>query len=106
MHRTHQCPLELVASYLYQFMLTCAILVTRRIPVRYLADLNRNHAELDKRFLEKIRKKETELDRAKDDLLSKYSRLTSAFAADEKRIDSMMQALEAERKDWLAVRDK
>ena len=87
-------------------MLTCAILVTRRIPVRYLADLNRNHAELDKRFLEKIRKKETELDRAKDDLLSKYSRLTSAFAADEKRIDSMMQALEAERKDWLAVRDK
>ena len=76
------------------------------IDTLYLVDLNRKHVELDKRFLEKIRQKESELDRAKDDLLSKYSRLTSAFSADEKRIDGMMHALEVEREEWLATRNK
>ena len=38
--------------------------------------------------------------------IQRYGRLTSAFSADEKRIDGMMQALEADREEWLANRDE
>ena len=66
----------------------------------YLVDFDRREAEIRQRFVSQVSKKEQELDKAKEDLELKYTRLRAIHMKEEQRIQKQMKELEAERDKW------
>jgi len=66
----------------------------------YLVDLDRREAEIRQRFVSQVASKEQELDKAKEDLELKYTRLRAIHMKEEQRIQKQMEDLDAEREGW------
>jgi len=63
-------------------------------------DLDRREAEIRQRFVSQVASKEQELDKAKEDLELKYTRLRAIHMKEEQRIQKQMEDLDAEREGW------
>ena len=72
----------------------------------HLAELDQKDAAIRQRFVQKVNRKEEELNKVKIDLMAKYERLQAIHIEETRRLDAQARAIDAEREQWLEDRAK
>eukprot|EP00039_Didymoeca_costata_P010458 m.140734 g.140734 ORF g.140734 m.140734 type:complete len:410 (-) comp14833_c0_seq2:1606-2835(-) len=67
---------------------------------QHLVDLERRESEMRQNFVKKVSEKESEMENAKKELESKYTKLKVIHEREEQHIQSQMEQLETEIKEW------